>query len=229
MKKSKPTKNAATGLTSAVKPQNAELSLYRLEDETEEASGARGMLNPVIGAAVTMKRQPTLFAPLLNVNAAIAELENQCKAVADGNLARGESMLVAQAHTLDALFNHLAVLAAHNLSGSASSGEMLYRLAFRAQAQCRANIEALAEIKNPRTVSFVKQANIAAGNQQVNNGDNVTVRAGARTRENEIPPNKLLTETNYETLDARRTLTTSGVNSPMEAVGEINGAADEAG
>jgi hypothetical protein len=227
MKKLKPTKDAATGLTSAMKPQNAELSLYRLEDETEEASGARGMLNPVIGAAVTMKRQPTLFAPMLNVNAAIAELENQCKAVADGNLARGESMLVAQAHTLDALFNHLAVLAAHNLPGSVNSGEMLYRLAFKAQAQCRANIEALAEIKNPRSVAFVKQANIAAGNQQVNNGDSATLRAGARTQENEIPPNKLLTETSYETLDARRTLTTSGVNSPMEAVGEINRAADE--
>jgi len=229
MKKSKPTKDAVIGLTSAVKPQIAELSLHRLEGETDEAASARGMLNPVIGAALTMKRQPTLFAPLLNINAAITELENQCKAVTDGNMARGESMLVAQAHTLDALFNHLAVLAAHNMPGSASSGEMIYRLAFKAQAQRRANIEALAEIKNPRSVSFVKQANIAGGNQQVNNGGNHTIRAGARTQENEIPPNKLLTDTSYETLDARGTLTASRADSPMEAVGAVNRAADKAG
>ena len=102
------------------------------------------------------------------------------------------------------------------------------RLALKAQSQSRATLEALAEIKNPRSVAFVKQANIAT-NQQVNNGDNITLRAGARTRENEKPQNKLLTETSYETLDARRTRTTSGVNSPMEAMGAVNGAADEAG
>jgi hypothetical protein len=42
--------------------------------------------------------------------------------------------------------------------------------ALKAQAQCRSALEALAEIKNPRPVSFVKQANIANGPQQVNNG-----------------------------------------------------------
>jgi hypothetical protein len=42
-------------------------------------------------------------------------------------------------------------------------------LKLKAQAQCRAPLEALAEIKNPRPVAFVKQANIAHGPQQVNN------------------------------------------------------------
>lgn len=230
MKKLKPTKDAATGLTSAMKPQNAELSLNRFEDETEEVSGARGMLNPVIGAAVTMKRQPTLFAPLLNVNAAIAELENQCKAVADGNLARGESMLVAQAHTLDALFNHLAVLAAQNLPGSVNTGERLYRLAFKAQAQCRANIEALAEIKNPRSVAFVKQANIAGGHQQVNNGapspaDQSAFRdqyAQAHAGKTEIQPTKLMEHKHGERLDIGTAAAAGATNSQVETVGEIN-------
>lgn len=43
-------------------------------------------------------------------------------------------------------------------------------LALKAQAQCRATLEALAEIKNPRPMAFVKQANISGGPQQVNNG-----------------------------------------------------------
>jgi hypothetical protein len=40
----------------------------------------------------------------------------------------------------------------------------------KAQAQCRVTLVALAEMKNPRPVAFVQQANIAAGLQQVNNG-----------------------------------------------------------
>jgi len=46
---------------------------------------------------------------------------------------------------------------------------MHMRLAFKAQSQARAAIETLAEIKNPHQFAFVKQANIAGGNQQVNN------------------------------------------------------------
>jgi hypothetical protein len=48
-----------------------------------------------------MKRQPTSLAPLLNINAAITELETQFKAFTDGNMARGESILVAQVPTPD--------------------------------------------------------------------------------------------------------------------------------
>ena len=44
------------------------------------------------------------------------------------------------------------------------------RLALKAQAQSRSTVEALAEIKNPRPVQFVKQANMTTGPQQVNNG-----------------------------------------------------------
>ena len=42
-------------------------------------------------------------------------------------------------------------------------------LAFKAQAQSRATISALVELKYPRQAMFVKQANIAHGLQQVNN------------------------------------------------------------
>ena len=50
---------------------------------------------------------------------------------------------------------------------------------YKRQAQCRATLEALAEIKNPRPVAFVKQANISGGHQQVNNGMQPAQQAGS--------------------------------------------------
>jgi len=55
-------------------------------------------------------------------------------------------------------------------SGNPAYFETCTRLAFKAQSRCRATNETLAEIKNPPSVAFVPQANIAAGHQQVNNG-----------------------------------------------------------
>ena len=49
------------------------------------------------------------------------------------------------------------------------AAETYVRLALKAQAQCRATLETLATIKNPPVV-YARQANIAAGRQQVNNG-----------------------------------------------------------
>jgi hypothetical protein len=49
-----------------------------------------------------------------------------------------------------------------------SQFEAYLKLSLKAQSQCRATIEALAEIKNPKQVAFVQQVNIANGPQQVN-------------------------------------------------------------
>jgi hypothetical protein len=56
-----------------------------------------------------------------------------------------------------------------NLYDHLDASERFMRLALKAQSQCRSTIESLAEIKNPSSVAFVKQANIAKGHQQVNN------------------------------------------------------------
>ena len=85
-----------------------------------------------------------------------------------GNLGMLERMLAAQAISLDTMFTDLAWRA--RLQEGLPQIQTLTGLAFKAQAQCRATIEALAEIKNPKPVAFVKQANIAH-QQQVNNGD----------------------------------------------------------
>ncbi|MFI3222522.1 MAG: hypothetical protein QX191_05740 [Methylococcaceae bacterium] len=76
--------------------------------------------------------------------------------------------------------------------------ESYMRLAFKAQAQCRTTLEALATIKNPPII-FAKQANITNGHQQINNGI-----SAPRTENNQNQPNELLTELPYEALDSGR-------------------------
>ena len=48
-------------------------------------------------------------------------------------------------------------------AGHLQAAETYMRLALKSQSQCRTTVETLAEIKNPRQVAFVKQANIAGG------------------------------------------------------------------
>jgi hypothetical protein len=43
------------------------------------------------------------------------------------------------------------------------------QLALKAQNQSRATLQALVQLKQPSQITFVKQANIAQGHQQVNN------------------------------------------------------------
>jgi hypothetical protein len=80
------------------------------------------------------------------------------------------------------------------------------RLALKAQSNCRSTIEALGELKHPKAVAFVKQANIAH-TQQVNNGAPAgisrPVRAGAGAGAEKLTsaPNKLLEQTHGERLD----------------------------
>jgi hypothetical protein len=74
------------------------------------------------------------------------------------------------------------------------------RLALKAQSQCRATLETLSVVKNPPSVAFVRQANIANGPQQVNNGPPSAADA-SRARETEIQPNKLLERRQNELLD----------------------------
>ena len=85
-----------------------------------------------------------------------------------GDMASAEAMLYGQAATLQAVFTALVRRAAR--ADQIPQFQAAMSMALKAQAQSRATLEALAEIKNPRPVAFVKQANIANGPQQVNNG-----------------------------------------------------------
>ncbi|SFC33915.1 hypothetical protein SAMN05216344_11490 [Polaromonas sp. OV174] len=104
----------------------------------------------------------------LDFLAIMAQLEAQHAILAADSLVQAENMLMSQAMALDAIFSQLAVRAIH--AKGLDQTQCLLGLALRAQNGSRATLQTLGELKNPRHTTFVKQANIAQGQQQVNNG-----------------------------------------------------------
>jgi len=86
-----------------------------------------------------------------------------------GNLSHAEATLTAQAEALNAMFTELSRRAALNMGEYLDATESYLRLALKAQAQCRSTLQALAEMKHPPHVAWVKQTNIAH-QQQINTG-----------------------------------------------------------
>ena len=111
------------------------------------------------------------------------KIHEQTDAMHNGDLKGIESMLFAQALTLQATFTALSRRAAANAGEYMGATDTYLRLAFKAQGQRRATLETLANIKNPRPVAFGKQANIANGPQQINIGTNDTSESLVRVRE----------------------------------------------
>jgi len=111
--------------------------------------------------------------------------------------------------------------------------ETYMRLALKAQSQCRTTLETLAEIKNPRAVAFVKQANIAGGHQQVNNhapespgkAPEKARRAGRKRQ-----PNELLEDVqDAQWLDPRAAPATGAGDPGLATVGAVDGASHQRG
>lgn len=146
-------------------------------------------------------------------------LQERAKAVQEGDLSGIEAMLTNQATALQGLFVRLAErgMGCDTLPGF--EGNM--RMALRAQNQARATLETLATIKNPPVV-FARQANIANGPQQVNNG--TPPRA-----EIETAPNKVLEEMPHERMDDGTAGKAGRGNPPMEAMAEVHRPANRRG
>lgn len=135
-------------------------------------------------------------------------------------LEASERMLLSQAHALDVMFANLGRRAASHIGQNMLPAMEAYmRLALRAQNQCRMTLETLATIKNPPVV-FAKQANIAHGHQQVNNGDAVPL-AYAGEPANRHPELSALTHDEGQSLDGGALQTTIPGNPPLEAVATV--------
>jgi len=151
---------------------------------------AQTYLRPTVQAASTVRafnKPKDSSGP--DLMALIDELGRQIQAVNDGDLRRPEAMLIAQAHALDAIFGNLArrAIAQEHLP----QYQAHLQLALKAQAQCRATLQTLVEVKYPRQTQFVRQQNLAV-NQQVNNGT-PSPALEPRARESEAnPTNELL-------------------------------------
>lgn len=133
------------------------------------ADKARMAVKPSMnGAAVIQAYQGNVMGKDADINVLIDRLRDTFTEVKSGDLHTLEAMLISQATALQTIFTSLARRA--QAQEYQKNLEAFLGLALKAQAQSRATISALVDLKYPRQATFVKQANIANGPQQVNNG-----------------------------------------------------------
>lgn len=155
------------------------------------------------------------------------KIREACIDVTEGKMLKPEAMLMAQAMTLESVFNRCIELAGVNMTRDLQQGETLLRMALKAQSQCSQTLRVLGELKHPRQVAFIHQQNNAAGHQQVNN-DTQPPPACAR-EEAEISANELLEKSHGERLDPGAAGQAGRGDQTLEAVGAVVGAKDRPG
>jgi hypothetical protein len=169
---------------------NGRITIGTDPGETQGESLARIAMHPAVTNATTTRNYLAPSSGNLDHNARIEQIVTAFQALDKGGADAGreiEHRLLGQAVSLEAIFHEMARRAALNMGTFIEPTETYMRLALKAQAQCRATLETLAEIKNPRPVYINPgQVNHANGPQQVNNG------LPARAPENAISQNKLL-------------------------------------
>lgn len=178
------TKRKSTTPAPAPAPSKANVLTVTDDDgKTRERQKAELGLSSTVTNAVTSSKFVQGSFGVVEISEAVGVMREKVAKVTAGDLSDLEATLTAQAATLDTVFNEPARRAALNMGEHLSATETYLRLAFKAQAQCRATLETLVEVKYPKAATFVRQQNVAY-QQQVNNGsDNATnTRTDARAR-----------------------------------------------
>ena len=189
------------------------LQVARTKDQTEAQAVAWVAVNPETNAAVVIDAyQSNIAGDDVNLMALIEALRKSNDQSKAGDLSHLEAMLIGQATALQTIFVSLAKRAHHQTSQA--HFEAFLGLALKAQAQSRATISALVDLKYPRQATFVKQANIAHGPQQVNNASHAQ----------EIQPrqNELLEDASHERLDTGKTTAATRGHPTLETVESVH-------
>jgi hypothetical protein len=160
------TKLADKQATPAKKPQA--LTLRAKAGDDMPMTKAKATTRASINSALVVNAYQTNIMGDVDLDGLVANMQVNFKAVSDGDMSTMEAMLVGQATALQTMFTSLAMRAASQ--EYLNQYQTYMALALKAQAQSRATISALVDLKYPRQATFVKQANISNGHQQVNNG-----------------------------------------------------------
>ena len=227
--KAKSKSGRATDKSDAAKPSNPNaMTLTQPDGKSRERLLAELGFSTLAANADTARTYAKGMAGELHFKDSVAVMREKAEQVQRGDLSEAEATLTAQAVTLDAIFNALARRAALNMGEYMGACETYLRLALKAQAQCRATLETLAEVKYPKAATFVRQQNVAYQQQVNNNAANKESTTPAHAHgKNTTSSNELIKEPANATLDARGTTAAIGVNSPLETVGAVNGRTDD--
>ena len=143
-------------------------------DQTESETGAQALARKVLDPNFRHAHTASVFADKLlgtTVQAPglmdyIGHLQSVTKSAECGDLALTSRMLAAQATTLDSMFTELARRTALNMGDYINAAERYGRLALKAQSNCRATLETLARLHQPREQT-VKHVHVNEGGQAV--------------------------------------------------------------
>ncbi len=184
------TKKSSKAKTPAPAPAGNPLPIAARQGESTERAKANAALRPSINAAMAMDAfQGNLLGRDTSLAGLVDGLRDTFKEVKGGDLSTLEAMLIGQATALQTIFTSLARRAV--IQERLPQYQTYLGLALKAQAQSRATISALVELKYPKQATFVKQANIAHGPQQVNNGEATRDQyAQARTHAEQTQPQR---------------------------------------
>jgi hypothetical protein len=174
------------------------LSVEKASVHTEEEKRASIALAPEFKAAVTAQA----YAPLIgqtDLASVLKRLGEMSNGSVKDNARDLEYMLASQAIALDSIFNRLAIQAHASIGKHPKVVDTYLRLALKAQNQCRATAETLANLKSPR--QYISQTNVATA-LQVN------------------------IERDGHHVDARTKGSHAASDSNVEALGEVHGATD---
>ena len=206
------------------------LPVSRLPEQSPAQALARTALRPAINGAVVVKAyQGNLLGKDVDMSELVKGFSDSCKRVNNGDRSTLEAMLVSQAMALQTVFTSLVCRA--QVQTQQRHLEAFMGLAFKAQAQSRATISALVDLKHPRQATFVKQANIAHGPQQVNNGTTVganpelSAKSNPHGKEINHAPNKLLEVDHGQSsgrMDTREAQAAERSNQAVETVGKVH-------
>ena len=120
----------------------------------------------VVSAAASEAFAKDVF-PGFDVHELIDELSDKMDSIKGGSLNELEEMLFGQSHTLQTIF--ICLVRRASIEKNPKNYQSYMNTALRAQNQSRTTIQALVEIKKPKQIAFVTQANISHGHMQVNN------------------------------------------------------------
>jgi hypothetical protein len=181
---------APTGALQTVSAAHA----VRLAEKVDTQKGDAA-LSPAFNASLVI----TAFQPgnsedrVTDILSVADKIARMAESIRTGDLAEVEGLLLAQAAALNVIFTNYCMRSVEAAKegtpeGLARRGEGVSReqalreeanqaradqlllLALRAQACSRATLGTLVDLKFPRTTVFARQANLAGGHQQVNNG-----------------------------------------------------------
>ena len=159
-------------MTAKGKPAHATnvLTVEANKGESEAETMARVMVAPFMRHGIVAKGLTDKMTGKLPGDPQFDHFANVIKKKAEiaskGETTLASQLLTAQALSLDAMFTELARRATVNFGDYPLAAERYARLAFKAQANCRASLEALTKLHQPREQT-VRHVHVNEGGQAV--------------------------------------------------------------